>query len=229
MTMATATKVWIALAIEAVLFAGLLFGSAGTLSWPPAWAFLGVFFVAAFLITRMLARHDPALLQERMSWPIRRAQLPWDQFVMIVFMVLFPSWLALMGLDAVRFDWSDMPDWLQVIGGVGVAAAMSFVYRVFEENTFLAPIVRLQMERGHKVISTGPYAVVRHPMYAAALILFISTALLLGSWYGLGAVSILGICLVFRTAMEDRELRLKLEGYLDYTRRVPYRLIPGVW
>ncbi len=227
--MATATKVWIALAIEAVLFAGLLFGSAGTLSWPPAWAFLGVFFVAAFLITRMLARHDPALLQERMSWPIRRAQLPWDQFVMIVFMVLFPSWLALMGLDAVRFDWSDMPDWLQVIGGVGVAAAMSFVYRVFEENTFLAPIVRLQMERGHKVISTGPYAVVRHPMYAAALILFISTALLLGSWYGLGAVSILGICLVFRTAMEDRELRLKLEGYLDYTRRVPYRLIPGVW
>jgi len=225
--MATATKVWIALALEALIFAALLFGSAGTLSWPPAWAFLGVFFVAACLITRMLARHNPALLRERMSWPVRRAQLPWDRIVMIVFMVLFPGWLALMGLDAVRFDWSDMPVWLQITGGIGVA--MSFVYRVFEENTFLAPIVRIQRERGHNVISTGPYAVVRHPLYAAVLILFVSTALLLGSWYGLAAVLVLGMGLVFRTAMEDRELRLKLEGYVDYTRRVPYRLFPGVW
>jgi protein-S-isoprenylcysteine O-methyltransferase Ste14 len=229
MSMATATKVWIALGLEALVFAALLFGSAGTLSWPPAWAFLGVFFVAAFLITRMLARHNPALLRERMSWPVRRAQLPWDRIVMIVFMVLFPGWLALMGLDAVRFDWSDMPDWLQIIGGIGVAAAMSSVYRVFEENTFLAPIVRIQKERGHTVISTGPYAVVRHPLYAAVLILFVSTALLLGSWYGLAGVLVLGIGLVFRTAMEDRELRLKLEGYVDYSRRVPYRLFPGVW
>ena len=223
------TKVWIALAVEALIFAGLLFGSAGTLSWPPAWAFLGVFFVAAFLITRMLAKHDPALLRERMQWPIRRTRLPWDRMIMVLFTVLFPGWLVLMGLDAVRFDWSGMPDWLQIIGGIGVATAMASVYRVFEENTFLAPIVRIQRERGHKVISTGPYAVVRHPLYAAVLVLFISTALLLGSWFGLAAVLLLAGGLVLRTALEDRELRQKLEGYADYARRVPYRLIPGVW
>jgi protein-S-isoprenylcysteine O-methyltransferase Ste14 len=223
------TKVWVALSLEALIFGALLFGSAGTLSWPPAWAFLGVFFAAAFLITRMLARRDPALLNERMQWPIQRAQLPWDRIIMVVFTVLFPGWLVLMGLDAVRFDWSGMPNWLQIIGGIGVAAAMSFVYRVFEENTFLAPIVRLQWERGHKIISTGPYAVVRHPLYAAVLILFVSTALLLGSWFGLAGVLVLASGLVFRTAMEDRELRRKLEGYADYARRVPYRLFPGVW
>jgi protein-S-isoprenylcysteine O-methyltransferase Ste14 len=222
-------RVWIGLTVEVLIFAGLLFGAAGTLGWPPAWAFLGVFFVAAFLIVRMLARHDPALLQERMRWPLRREQLPWDRMVVILLTVLFPGWLVLMGLDAVRFDWSWMPDWLQVIGGIGVATAMSIIYRISEENTFLSPIVRIQTERGHRMISTGPYAIVRHPLYAAALMLFVSTALLLGSWFGLAAVVVLGSAIVFRTAMEDRELRLKLEGYVDYTRKVRYRLFPGVW
>jgi protein-S-isoprenylcysteine O-methyltransferase Ste14 len=223
------TKIWIALGLEVVVFAGLLFGSAGTLSWPPAWAFLGVFFVAAFLITRMLARLDPTLLRERLRWPIRRAQLPWDGMIMIVFTVLFPGWLALMGLDAVRFDWSDMPDWLQIVGGVGVATAMVVVYRVFEESTFLAAIVRRQRERGHVVISTGPYAVIRHPLYAAMLMLFVSTALLLGSWFGLAAVSLLAGTVMLRTAREDRVLCLSLDGYADYARRVRYRLVPGLW
>lgn len=222
-------KVWIALAIEAVIFAGLLFGSAGTLSWPPAWAFLGVVSVGAYLITRLVARHDPALIGERIRWPIRRAQLPWDGIIMVLPTVIFPGWLALMGLDAVRFDWSSMPDWLQIIGGIGVATALSFVYRVFEENTFLPRLVRAQKERSEKLISTGPYAVIRHPFYAAVLFFCVSTALLLGSWVGLGGVIILGVALAVRIGMEDRELRSKIEGYADYARQVPYRLVPGVW
>ncbi|HEY6577942.1 MAG TPA: isoprenylcysteine carboxylmethyltransferase family protein, partial [Rhizomicrobium sp.] len=221
-------RVWIGLGLEAIIFAGLLFGSAGTLGWPPAWAFLGVFFVAAFLITRMLA-HDPALLGSRMRWSIRRERLPWDGLFGVLLTVLFPGWFVLMGLDAVRFDWSWMPDWLQIIGGIGAATAMAVIYRVSEENAFLSPIIRIQRECGHRVISTGPYALVRHPLYAAGLVLLVSTALLLGSWFGLAGVGVLASAVVFRTAMEDRWLRIKREGYADYARKVPYRLVPGVW
>lgn len=221
-------KIWVALVIEGVI-AALLFGSAGTLSWPPAWAFVGVSLVVAFLITRMVARCDPAILKGPLRWPILRGELPWDGIFTIVFTVLFPGWLALMGLDAVRFDWSWMPDWLQIAGGIGVAAALSSIYRVFEENASLWRSLRQRTERGRQIISTGPYAVVRHPLYAAGVILFISTALLLGSWFGLAGVLVLASAIVFLTAMEDRELRLKLDGYADYSRRVRYRLLPGVW
>jgi protein-S-isoprenylcysteine O-methyltransferase Ste14 len=222
-------KLWIALAGEAIVFAGFLFGSAGTLGWPPAWAFLGVVSVAAFLIARLVVRDDPTLLRERRRWPVRRAPFPWDGVVVVIFTVLFPGWLALMGLDAVRFDWTTMPDWLQILGGIGVATALSFVYRVFEENTFLERLVRAQKERSQRVISTGPYAVIRHPFYAAVLFFCVSTSFMLGSWVGLGGVLILGACLAVRVAMEDRQLRVKLEGYADYARRVPYRLVPGLW
>jgi protein-S-isoprenylcysteine O-methyltransferase Ste14 len=103
------------------------------------------------------------------------------------------------------------------------------IARVSRENTFLAAVVRIQTERGHRVISTGPYATVRHPLYAAMLIYFPANALLLGSWYGLAASFVLSGCLVLRTVMEDRELLRGLEGYPDYAARVRYRLIPFVW
>jgi protein-S-isoprenylcysteine O-methyltransferase Ste14 len=223
------SKLWIAVAAEAMIFAGFLFGAAGTLSWPPAWAFLGVVSVAGVLIARLVLREDPALLRERRRWPVRRASLPWDGIFVVIFTVLFPGWSALMGLDAVRFDWSWMPDWLQIIGGIGVATALSFVYRVFEENAFLARIMRVRTDLNQKLISTGPYAVIRHPFYAAVLFFCASTSLMLGSWVGLGGVLLLAACLAVRVAMEDRQLRTKIEGYADYTRRVRYRLLPGVW
>jgi protein-S-isoprenylcysteine O-methyltransferase Ste14 len=223
------SKLWVALAAEAIVFAGFLFGSAGTLSWPPAWAFLGVVSVAAVLIARLVLREDPALLNERRRWPVRRMPLPWDGILVVIFTVLFPGWLALMGLDAVRFDWTFMPDWLQIIGGIGVATALSFVYRVFEENAFLTRLMRTRKERSQGLISTGPYAVIRHPFYAAVLFFCVSTSLMLGSWVGLGGVLLLAAGLAVRVAMEDRQLRAKIEGYADYARRVPYRLVPGVW
>jgi protein-S-isoprenylcysteine O-methyltransferase Ste14 len=134
-----------------------------------------------------------------------------------------------MGLDTVRFGWSAMPAWLRWIGGGGFIFAFWMIYRVFQENTFLAPVVKIQRERGQQVISTGPYAIVRHPLYAAALLLILSTALLLGSWYGLTASAVLASGLAFRTVMEERELRRGLEGYAAYARRVRYRLVPFVW
>jgi len=103
------------------------------------------------------------------------------------------------------------------------------MYKVFRENTFLAPVVKLQHDRGQRVVSTGPYAIVRHPMYAIAVPYFISMALLLGSWYGVGVSLFLDAALVLRTIGEDRLLQSSLDGYSDYAQRVRYRLIPHVW
>ncbi len=222
-------KVWIAIGAEALVFAMLLFGAAGTMRWFAAWAFLALFFAAALVIAQMLAREDPALLEERMSLPFRKGQPVWDRVVISGYLVLFPAWFVLMSLDAVRFGWSVMPAWLQRVGAAGVIVAMRICYRVFQENTFLAPTVRIQRERGQKVVSSGPYAVVRHPLYAGVLILFPSIALMLGSWWGLAASLALLGGLVVRTALEDRELQRSLGGYPDYARRVRYRLIPLIW
>jgi protein-S-isoprenylcysteine O-methyltransferase Ste14 len=222
-------RTWITIGAQAVVFVVLLFGSAGTFKWSAAWVFLALFFSSIVFITGMLARNDPALLAERMKPPIQKGQPLWDKVILLVFIVLFAMWLILMGLDAVRFGWSVMPMWLQGIGAVGFAVSMWISHRTMQENTFLAPVVRIQTERGQRVVSTGPYAVVRHPLYAAALLLLPSTALLLGSWLGLAATIVLAAGLVVRTALEDRKLQRELPGYREYTQRVRHRLIPRIW
>ena len=222
-------KVWLTLAVEAVIFSALLFGAAGTIRWPAGWAYLILFFVGALWITLLLARHDPALLAERMKMRVQKDQPLWDKVFLLAMMVGWCGWLPLMGLDAIRFRWSVMPVWLQCAGGALMLLSFRMIGRVFRENTFLAAVVRIQTERGHRVISTGPYAIVRHPLYAAVLIYLPANALLLGSWYGLAGSFVLSGGLVFRTAMEDRELRRGLAGYTEYAARVRYLLIPFVW
>lgn len=222
-------KVWIALGVEFLVFAILLFGAAGTLAWRAGWAFMIVFFGAAVLTTQMLAREDPALLEERMKPPFQPGQPLWDKIILAGIVAFFPAWLALMGLDAVRFRWSVMPDWLPWIGAGGVALALWICFRTFQVNPFLASVVRIQTERGHRVISSGPYAYVRHPLYAAVLLLLPAIALMLGSWAGLVATTALSGGLILRTILEDRELQRSLDGYADYARRVRYRLLPLIW
>jgi protein-S-isoprenylcysteine O-methyltransferase Ste14 len=221
-------KVWIAFGRGFLLCALPLFGAAGTLLWPAAWAFLVLIFGAGLLITRVLAQHDPALLEERMKPIVQKDQPRWDRILLPILIVLWIGWLALMGFDA-RYGWSAMPVWLQWIGAAGVALAMWIWFLIFRENTFLAPVVKIQKERGHKVIASGPYAIVRHPMYATALLLFAASTLMLGSWYGFAAALALAILLIVRTALEDRELKRGLPGYTDYAARVRYRLVPLVW
>jgi len=222
-------KVWLTLALEALIFSALLFGAAGTIRWPAAWAYLIIFFIAALWITLLLARHDPALLAERMKLPVQKGQPLWDKILILPMIVAWCVWLVLMGLDAVRFRWSAMPLWLQCAGGALIVLSFWMFARVCRENPFLTAVVKIQTERGHRVISTGPYAAVRHPLYAAMLIYLPANALLLGSWYGLAASFVFSAGLVFRTAMEDRELRRGLAGYTEYAARVRYRLIPFVW
>jgi protein-S-isoprenylcysteine O-methyltransferase Ste14 len=222
-------KLLITYVVEAAACAAILFGAAGTLAWPAGWGFMALFFGATLPMGLRLAREDPALLAERMRSPIQPGQPAWDRVILSLLVSAMLVWLVLMPLDAVRFGWSAMPAWLQWVGGAGLLLSLWMMDRAFRANTFLAPVVRIQAERGHRVITTGPYAIVRHPMYSGALVMFFSTALLLGSWWGVAGAAVLSMLLVARTVMEDRELHLRLAGYPDYARRVRWRLVPHVW
>jgi protein-S-isoprenylcysteine O-methyltransferase Ste14 len=222
-------KVWIALGAEFLVFAVLLFGPAGTLAWPAAWNFLVLFFGGVLLIARALARDDPALLDERMKPLIQKGQPLWDKIIMASFAVLFAGWLVLMGFDAGRFHWSAMPAGLQWLGAAGILVSMGIWTRTHQANPFLANVVKIQTERGHRVVTKGPYGLVRHPFYAAALLFLPSAALMLGSWFGLAAAILLASLLILRTALEDSELHRRLDGYADYAQRVRYRLVPWLW
>lgn len=222
-------RLWLALTLEAVAFGALLFGAAGTLRWPAGWVFLLLFFAAAGMISRMLFARNPDLLRERLKPIVQRGQARWDQVLMSLIAALFVGWLIVMGLDAERFRWSSVPVWLQVAGGIGVALGMAIAYLALRENAYAIPVVRIQEERGQQVVSSGPYAIVRHPMYSGVLLLFPSTGLLLGSWWGVAGSALLALGLAVRTALEDRALQRGLAGYAAYAARVRARLIPFIW
>ena len=214
---------------EFAVFAALLFVSAGTLLWPAGWVFLAIFFGFALAIVLWLAREDPELLAERMSSPVQRGQPLWDKVFVVGVMVFFVAWLIVMPLDAVRFGWSEVPDWLQILGALGLVLSLYIMFLTFRENAYLALVVKLQEERGQRVVSTGPYRYVRHPMYASMFVFFPAVALLLGSWWGLLLCAVVLGLLVWRIPLEERMLENGLAGYDEYERNVKYRLIPHVW
>jgi len=214
---------------EFAVFAALLFVSAGTLLWPAGWAFIAIFFSFAVAIVLWLARKEPELLAERMSSPMQRGQPLWDKVFVVAVMVLFIAWLILMPLDAVRFGWSEVPEWPQILGALGVVLSFYIMFLTFRENAYLALVVKVQEERGQSVVSTGPYRYVRHPMYASMFLFFPGSALLLGSWWGLLLCVVLLGLLVWRIPLEERMLENGLAGYDEYARKVRYRLIPRVW
>jgi protein-S-isoprenylcysteine O-methyltransferase Ste14 len=222
-------KVALAIAAETLLFAAVLFGGAGTWRWPEAWIYLLLFFGGTIALTTWLARYDPALLAERMKSPVQKDQPVWDRAFMMMMVPLFFIWLGVMGLDAVRFHSVVFPLWLKALGAAGIQLSYVGLYRVFRENTFLAPVVKIQQGRGQHVISTGPYAVVRHPMYAFAALLLISTPLLLGSLFGVYATLVLLAMLSLRIPAEERVLLNGLPGYAEYKQKVRWRLVPFVW
>ena len=217
------TVIWLALT------GALLFISAGTLDWPQAWIFLAEIGVLGLVSGFAIGRRDPALLRERMAGPIQKGQKSWDKIVIVALFALWMSQYVIIGLDAVRFRWSEVPLWLQVAGGLAIAFGLYAFHVVLKANTFAAPVVKIQSERKHQVVSTGPYAYVRHPMYAGAVPLIVGTPLLLGSWWGLiwGAAMI--ALLGFRAVLEEDALKAELDGYDAYAARVRYRLVPGVW
>jgi protein-S-isoprenylcysteine O-methyltransferase Ste14 len=211
------------------IMAALLFFPAGTLNWPAAWVYLIEISITSLAITLWLLRHNPTLLAERMSPLIQREQKRWDKVLMTALIFLWCAWFVLIGLDAVRYGWSEMPFWVQVLGALGIMTSMYIMFLTMRANSFAAPVVKIQAERGHRVVSDGPYAIVRHPMYGGALLLIVGTPLLLGSWWGLALAPIIVLLLGARAVMEERTLAHELDGYEEYAARVRYRMIPLIW
>ncbi|MBV8487453.1 MAG: isoprenylcysteine carboxylmethyltransferase family protein, partial [Planctomycetaceae bacterium] len=207
----------------------LLFGSAGTLRWPAGWVYLAESHLGGLAIGLWLARYSPGLLAERLRPPVQRAQKKWDKILVSFMLALWFGWLALMAADAARFRISLVPTLLQVLGALAVAISMYLVFLVFRANPFAASVVKIQEERGHSVITTGPYRLVRHPMYAGIIPYLLGVPLLLGSWLGLALVPFLIVVLGIRTVLEERTLRTELENYDAYAADVRYRLVPHIW
>src|ERR1700690_3826781 len=186
-------------------FAVLLFVPAGRLDWPAAWVFVGVMLLIGLGCGSWLAKNNPELRAERMRSPIQRDQPAADKKIVAVLGLTFLSWFIVMGLDE-RFHPSRMPVALQAIGLAFLIISTVLIMRVFLENSFAAAVVKVQSERGHHVISTGPYAFVRHPMYSAAIPFMVGTALLLGSWWGTATSPVFALLFAARIRIEEATL-----------------------
>jgi protein-S-isoprenylcysteine O-methyltransferase Ste14 len=211
-----------------VAMGALLFVAAGTLHWPAAWVFLAAMAILGVSGGLWLARTDPALLAERMRPMMQDDQPAADKKFMLVFGAVALIWFIAIGLDR-RLHASAIPEALQALGLIILVLSSGFIMWVMRANSFAAPVIKLQTERGHRVISTGPYAWVRHPMYSGTVLFFVGTPLLLGSWWGVALSPSFIVLFAVRSGIEERALLAGLSGYTDYAARVRYRLLPGVW
>jgi len=213
-----------------LFFPVILFLLAGDWRWTEGWIYSVIFLLMSFGTLFYLYFHDPELLKERFGSPIQQTQKTWDKVLLSLFFVEFIVWFAMMPLDARRYTWSPpFPFWLRALGAWLQIIATYLVFEAMRENTFAAPVVKMQKERGQKVISTGLYAIVRHPMYAGATLLFISAPLLLGSIAGLALGLVLILTIGARSVGEEAMLKAELDGYRDYMRKVKWRMIPYVF
>jgi protein-S-isoprenylcysteine O-methyltransferase Ste14 len=191
--------------------------------------FIALFVGCSEAIGVWLKRRDPDLLAERMKSPISADQKRGDRAVMGAILAVFCGWFVFMAIDARRFGWSHTPLWAQALGAALIVGAFYGWVTVLRANSFAAVTVRPQPERGQSVISNGPYAFVRHPMYAYAVLLMIGAPLLLGSLWGLLGMVLFLPLLAARVRGEEVMLLKGLPGYREYATKVRFRLLPGVW
>ncbi len=207
----------------------LLFASAGRMDWPAGWAYLSVYLCTLGLNLLLLLPRGAAataLIEERARIVPEKS---WDRIASVIVAAGYLAMLGVAGFDE-RFRWSRTLGWgVQATGLAMVALGLAAASWAMLENAYFSSIVRIQRERGHRVVTGGPYRLVRHPGYAGSIIFCGGTPLLLGSlWAFVPATIVIG-AIVVRTSLEDRTLRVELEGYEEYSRRVRYRLIPGTW
>lgn len=207
----------------------LLFPAAGTLAWPQGWVLVVIFDACTIVFGTWLRRIDPDLVAERMKSPMGAGQNPKDRVVMGVIALALALWLVFMALDARRFGWSSTLPWVHMLGTTLIVGAFVAWAGVLRANRFAVTTIRLQPERGQRVISTGPYAIVRHPMYMDTLLLIVGVPLLLGSLWGLLGVVVIMPLLALRALGEEALLMEGLPGYREYAAKVRFRLLPGVW
>jgi protein-S-isoprenylcysteine O-methyltransferase Ste14 len=201
---------------------------AGTLRWPAAWHFAIAMIALGIASGLWLAKVNPELLAERMRPMMQHGQSSADKKFMLMFGAAALVWLLAMGFEA-RGHVPRPTFTAQAFGLALIALSTVFILWVMRVNSFAAPVVKVQSERGHHVIDTGPYAWVRHPMYSGTFLFFCGMPIMLGSRWGLVLAPVFVMLFAGRTYIEERALTAGLPGYQDYVGRVRYRLIPGVW
>lgn len=218
-----------ALITGAILFAVvavLIFGGAGTPGWWQGWAFLLVYFAWTVGVSVWLFRHDPALFRRRLSGGPFAETAVTQKVVMTLMSVAYVGLMIVPALDY-RFGWSHAPLWLAPAGDAVFSVGWVIIVWVFHENSFTASTVEVMP--GQTVVCTGPYKIVRHPMYAGAIFILIGIPLALGSYWGLAPLVLIAPALVWRLLDEERMLARDLAGYAAYMGNVRYRLVPGIW
>jgi protein-S-isoprenylcysteine O-methyltransferase Ste14 len=219
-------KALAALLLLVVAAMALLFIPAGTLHYWQAWTFLVFYFVPSLAITVYLMLKDPKLLARRMRGGPAAEKLTAQKIIMSITSVGFIGLLVVPALDH-RFAWSRMPPEAALVGDALMATGWLAIFFVFRENSFTSSTIEVADDQ--KVISTGPYASVRHPMYAGALVMLIGMPIALGSWWGVLALAAILPALIWRVFDEEKFLSRNLPGYIAYREKVRFRLIPGVW
>jgi protein-S-isoprenylcysteine O-methyltransferase Ste14 len=204
-----------------------IFIPAGTLRWTEAWLFILLYAAAVTAVVAWMKKRSPDLLEERQKK--KKNAKRWDKIFMSFYSVFLLVLLILPGLDAVRFGWSNVPFIVKALAFIGYIPGFAIVFWAMKENRFLSDVVRIQEDRNHSVCTTGPYKYVRHPMYVGVISIMLCLPLSLGSLYALIPAGIIVILFLIRTALEDKTLLGELPGYKEYSQKVRYRLIPGLW
>jgi len=201
----------------------MFFLPAGTIHYWQAWVYMLVLFIPMFIMVRYLYKHDPELLERRMR--MKERQKTQKLVIALSFLFFLPAFI-IPGFD-IRFGWSNVPWVVVIIADIIVLFGYLFFALVLKTNSYASRIV--EVEKGQKVITTGPYSIVRHPMYLSSLILYAFSPLALGSYWAMIPVVLLVMLLVARIKGEEKELLENLDGYKEYVMKTKYRLLPGVW
>jgi protein-S-isoprenylcysteine O-methyltransferase Ste14 len=224
--MTLAARAWTALVALVVAMGLVLFVVADSARYWSAWAYLVIFGGVSGILTLQLVERDRALLERRMHGGPTAERRPAQKLIMLGTSIGFIALLVVPALDH-RFGWSTVPGAVIVVADVIVLLGFVLIGRVYRENTFSAATI--QIASNQTVVSTGPYAIVRHPMYVGGLLYLGATPLALGSYWGLIAFAAILPLLIWRILDEERYLARELPGYDDYERQVRYRLVPFVW
>ena len=219
-------RAWVRSAASLVVFMAMLFIPAGTLQFWPGWLYGFIFAASTTAVSVYFLKHDPKLVERRMKVGPAAEQRPAQKIIMAISLAGFMLLIVLPGLDY-RWHWSSMPPWLVLAANVVLALSFAIFFIVLKQNSYAASTIRVEADQ--PVVSTGLYAIVRHPLYSGALLLMLVTPLALGSYWTLLVAFALIPVLMWRLLDEERFLKQNLPGYADYCRATRFRLIPLIW
>ena len=220
------------------VFPAAIFVFAGDFKWIEGWIFAVIWLTWLYALLIYWIKNDPGLLRERFVSTFQKKQKEeqdiqqkgWDRPILMIFNILAIVWVIGTPLDAKRFALSpEFPILVKVIGAIILNSGLAVMVKAFMDNPFASPTVRIQKDRKQRVISTGIYSIVRHPLYLAGIFLFMGMPVLLGSFIGIGCTIVVSILLAVRAVKEERALADELEGYNEYCKKVKYRIIPFIF